>query len=118
MVNKAKPEVIITLDRERRMVFDLNAMVKYEEISGKNIFDGFDKNSMSAKDIRDMLWVCLLEDDPELTPEQLGKMIHPGNMADIQASLNLAFEAAAPEESSGDEEEPNENPLPGSESPG
>lgn len=107
--NKAKPDITITLDRPRVLRFDLNAMVSFEEASGKSLFDpSFQLHSMSAKDLRAMLWACLLHDDSSLTLEDVGTMISTDNMADVSAKLNEAFEVAMPEERTSD------RPLPDS----
>ncbi len=97
-MNKAKPEVKITLDRERTIRFDLNAMASFEEATGKNILNGtFSGSGMSARDIRAMLWACLLHEDSTLTLEQVGALITVENMTDVAARLTEAFEVSMPE---------------------
>lgn len=96
-MNKVKPEVKIMLDRERTLVLDLNSMVSYEEVTGKNLFnEGFESVNASAKDMRVMLWACLLHDDPSLTLEQVGSIISIDNMSKVASRLNEAFEVAVP----------------------
>ena len=104
--NKAKPGVRITLDKERTLLFDLNAMVAFEEAAGKGLFDGsFDYNDMSLKEIRAMLWVCLLHEDDSLTVKQVGSWVTVSNMVKITSQLTKAFEVAMPE-SEGEETAP------------
>lgn len=38
--NKVRPGIRITLDKERTLLFDLNAMVSFEEATGKSLSDG------------------------------------------------------------------------------
>lgn len=96
--NQASPRVMISLDKERTIVFDLNAMCRYEEVTGKNLFDGSitTENLTSAKDLRALLWACLAADDGDLTLEQVGALITIHNMVNIQTKLNEAIEVATP----------------------
>lgn len=98
VTNKAKPGVKIILDKERTLKLDLNAMVAFEEASGKNLLDGsFQSSSMSPKDLRTMLWACLVHEDDALTEKQVGSWITVSNMVEIASKLNEAFEVAMPE---------------------
>ena len=98
MPDKVKPEVSITLDKERHLLMNLNAMVAFEEATGKNIMQGIDANSMTAKDFRALLWACLLHEDESLKIEDVGKMIHTGNMNELTEKMLQAWELASPEE--------------------
>ena len=105
VLNRVRPCVKIILDKERMMKFDLNAMAAFEEATGKNLFDGsFQGGNMSSKDLRAMLWACLLHEDDTLTEKQVGSWVTVDNMVGIAAKLSEAFEVAMPE--SGDEETP------------
>ncbi len=95
-MNKAKPEVKITLDKERTIRFDLNAMCSYEEVTGKNIFANA-LNSLSAQEVRAMLWACLISEDPDLTLEYVGSLVDLENMAQVAEKLNEAFTIAMPD---------------------
>ena len=96
--DKSKPDVKIFLDKWRTIRFDLNAMVRLEEMTGKSLFDGtFLSSDMSAKDIRAVLWACLSGEDSELTIEQVGSWISVSNMAEVASKLSEAFEAAMPD---------------------
>ena len=100
-MNKAKPDVIVNLDRPRALLLDLNAMCKFEKVAGRSLFDGSALGSnMSASDIRVLLWACLLRDDPTLTLEQVGSLISVNNMAEVASKLNESFEAAIPDKTS------------------
>ena len=102
-MNKAKPLVSITLDRKRNLLLDLNAMVSFEEATGKNLLQGITPDNLSAKDLRGLLWACLLHEDKELTLEKVGEMVHSGNMESIATKLSSAWEVAMPE---GDKDAP------------
>ncbi len=95
-VNKAKPTVTITLDRERVLCYDLNAMCEFERVTGRDVFVDGAYSSTSAADMRVMLWACLLKDDPAITLEQVGALISIDNMVEIAFKLNEVFEAATP----------------------
>lgn len=96
-MNKTKPIVAITLDKERHLLMNLNAMVAFEEETGKNIMQGLAPDSLTAKDFRALLWACLLHEDPELKVEDVGGMIHAGNMAELAEKIAEAWEVASPE---------------------
>jgi len=97
MPDKVKPEIPITLDKERHLLMDLNAMVAFEDATGKNIMQGLDPDSMTAKDFRALLWACLLHEDESLKIEDVGKMIHAGNMNELSEKIAQAWEVASPE---------------------
>lgn len=109
--NAVAPVVKITLDKERNLLVDLNAMAAFEEATGKSLMRGIDIGSVSMKDYRALIWACLIHEDEKLTVEKVGKMIHAGNMGEISELITKAFELAAPE--TGDS-----RPLTESRSPG
>lgn len=97
MPDKVKPEVSITLDKERHLLMNLNAMVSFEDATGKNIMQGIDPDSMTAKDFRALLWACLLHEDESLKIEDVGRMIHTENMGELSEKIAQAWEVASPE---------------------
>lgn len=101
--NKTKPGVKITLDKVRTLKLDLNAMAAFEEATGKSLTDGsFKSRNMSPKNLRAMLWACLVHEDDTLTEQQVGSMVTVSNIMEIAGKLNEAFEVAMPE--SGDKQ--------------
>ncbi|MEK4273134.1 MULTISPECIES: hypothetical protein [Paenibacillus] len=64
----------ITLDKERNIVFDLNAFIELEEIYGthKQAVDALQKGGL--KHIRAWLWAGLVHEDKGLTQEKVGSM--------------------------------------------
>ena len=79
------------------MLFSLNAL---DEIQDR--FGGYDKLDTAMADGKDMIknirWLFTLllnegrgEDEPELTEQQVGRLIHVGNIADIKGAIFNAF---------------------------
>lgn len=86
MVNKAKPEVKIMLDRERTLKFNFNALVYFEEATGKNYLQ-MNQNNLSVSDFRALMYGCLKSDDPELTLEQTGEIMSLISMDELAEKL-------------------------------
>jgi len=101
MSAKVRPSVTISLDKERHLLLDLNAMVSFQEATGKNLFkESVAKalaRDMSPMDLRALLWACLLHEDEALTLKQVGSWIHAGNTAEISAGIMEAWSKAIPE---------------------
>lgn len=86
----------IVLDKERHLLFSLNAI---DEMQDK--FGGFDRldTMLSGKDsIKNLRWLLTVllnegaEDDEEpLTEKQVGKLIHTGNFAEVKTAIFKAF---------------------------
>lgn len=86
----------IELDKERHLLFSLNAI---DEMQDK--FGGFDRldtvlsGKESIKNLRWLLTVLLNEgaadDEEPLTEKQVGKLIHTGNFADVKSAIFKAF---------------------------
>jgi len=85
-MGRAAPTVPIELDKPRNLKFTLNSMVLFEKHTGKrfNQLEG----GLSMEELRIMLWACLLHEDPDLTPEQVGDMIHAGNFDQVGQALD------------------------------
>lgn len=97
MPDKVKPRITIQLDKERHLFLDLNAMVAFEEVTGKNLLQGIAPEALSVKDFRALLWACLIHEDKELTLDDVGTMIHSGNMSELVSKLAQAWDVAMPE---------------------
>ena len=104
MPDKAKPKILIMLDKKRHLLLDLNAMVAFEDVTGKNLMQGLGANELTAKDFRALLWACLYHEDKDLTIEAVGGMIHSGNLDDITNNLAKAWDVAMPEAEEGEED--------------
>jgi len=98
---KVRPEVRIELDKSRTLLLDLNGMVAFEEVTGKNLFDKEVAESLSKeihpKDLRALLWACLMHEDEELTEKQVGHLISIGNIMEVTQKVTEAYSAAMPE---------------------
>lgn len=79
-------DIIINLDKPRKLVFDLNAMSAYEEVTGKSAFEIGEQ--VTASSIRALLWACFIHEDDKLTLNDVGKLIHSGNMQEITKKMN------------------------------
>lgn len=110
----------ITLDKERHLLFSLNAI---DEMQDK--FGGFDRldKVLSGKDsIKNLRWLLTVllnegaeEGEAELTEKQVGKLIHTGNFAEVKTAIFKAFSMGnngttePPENEEDEEEDDNDN---------
>lgn len=108
-MNPLTPSVQITLDKERNLILDLNAMVAFEKASGKTLFGAV---TISAEYLRDMLWACLLAEDPAITPDDVGRLVSMGNLSYVTEKVSELLNLSLPESEGGEAGDP----LPGSES--
>jgi hypothetical protein len=100
----APPMVAIMLDRPRFLVFNLNALIALEEVTGQNMLDpsAWDKLfgtmrdeetqkvvgfRFSAKNVRALLYGGLLKDDPTMTLEKAGELVTPDNFGEVVAAI-------------------------------
>lgn len=97
--------VKVTLDKERRMSFSLNAQATIYEETGYNPFmeDFMDKvkDNLNPVLLRDIIWATLLDEDPDLDKKTVGKYITPGNINELADKLNEAFDAGVGEAKEG-----------------
>jgi hypothetical protein len=107
----------ITLDKERHLLFSLNAI---DEMQDR--FGGFDKldEVLSGKDsIKNLRWLLTVllnegaeEGEPELNEKEVGRMIHTGNFLEVKSSIFKAFSMGnngSPEPPVKDEEDDGES---------
>ena len=85
----------IELDKPRRLLLDLNAMVDFEKATGKN-FSSLGKD-ISASELRALLWACLRHEEELLLQSAVGAMIHAGNMAMVAKTINIMLSKGMPE---------------------
>jgi hypothetical protein len=86
----------IMLDKERHLLFSLNAIDAMQDK-----FGGFDKldEMLSGKDsIKNLRWLLtvLLNEgaeagEPELTEKEVGRLIHTGNFLEVKSAIFKAF---------------------------
>lgn len=92
---KLVPSVKVTLDKERCLRLDLNAMVSYEQASGESITT-FGGEKPTALQIRALLWASLLHDDGDLRIEDVGAMVHAANLSEIATALGEVLRRSVP----------------------
>ncbi len=69
-----KPGVTIELDKPRTLRYGMNALIKIEELTGKNLTK-LDLDNISVKDLRTIVYAGLFHEDKELTPEKCADLI-------------------------------------------
>lgn len=112
------PLFSIQLDRERHLRFDFLAAWKFEEKMGRQFFVAMQGMAeaaragniaqISIKDFVHLLWSGLVHEDPELKPEDVGAMIHMGNLNEVMGSMIGAQSAAAPRPEDAEDSRPPE----------
>jgi len=93
------PSVKIELDRERELRFDFNAFIDFEDVTGKALAEI--GQTPSIRELRALVWAALQDDG--LTEEDVGAMLHMGNVEYISEKIQEALEKHTPE---GDEGNP------------
>ena len=105
-MSKINPGVKITLDKERTLLLDLNAMATFEEVTGKSLFKGIDISNMGAKELRALLWACLIHEDAALTLQQVGAWINTANISNLASALDKTAGNAVTEKKGDDSDPP------------
>lgn len=123
--------VAIQLDRERHLLYDVNALIALGEELGLNLMTSegwaeltgkmetpapahmtdapepvFIPAVPSFKKVRAIVWAGLLHEDPALTVRQVGAMLNPADLAPVVKAYIEAFQAQDVTESS----DPNAQP--------
>lgn len=75
---------------------NLNAMVNFEEETGKSLINIDPKEDFSMKDIRALIWAGVNEDH-EISIEEVGKSINLDNIEKISDEIMTAFDDVLPE---------------------
>lgn len=91
-------EVTVELGgKERKLIYDFNALAKAEEVTGKSMLDGAVWQSPSATDLRAFIWAGLLRDDPNVTIQQVGSWLTIDTMSEITGYINEALDISTTE---------------------
>ena len=95
-----------------RLVYDLNALIHFEEATGANIADmDWKQLGRDYKMQRALLWAGLLRNNPDITLEQVGALVDMANAKDIGLKMVRAFAAGMPvPEANAPGEETGKNP--------
>jgi len=100
MANPERGEIAITLDKPRILKYDFNAWIEIEERLGFRPED-LSNRELKLKDIRFMLWVGLIHEDPTLTEHEVGAMIGLDNLDalfdQLTSAFGLSFEKVEPD---------------------
>lgn len=89
------PSVKVELDKERHLRLDFNALIAAEEATGKTFMEM--QENVGIRDLRAILWAGFLHEDPDLTEEQVGAMVHVGNLSRIFEVVQEAIASSFPE---------------------
>lgn len=94
----AKPFVTIKLDKPRKLRYTINAMATLEDLTGKpfaSFVAGFNDEGFSFKDLRALVWAGLIDEDPSLTPEDVGNLLDKAqDLTEVLAKVGEALETA------------------------
>lgn len=99
--NKANPIVKIILDKERTLRLDGNAIMRFEQRTGKSILKGITWADMTWTDIHVMLWSSLRGEDPTLKMDQVGAMYDFPDLEYISEKIQLLMTVSLPEKDEG-----------------
>jgi len=87
-----KPSVLITLDKQRNIRLNTNALVKVEEVLGRAISEF--GTSFGIREIRAMLWAGLLHEDKSLTLDNIGDLIDEAGFEYVAEKVGEAINIA------------------------
>lgn len=102
MATQKPQQVAITLDRERHLLLDFNALTVAEELTGRNFLLQETWNTLSARDVRALLFACLKHEDADLTLDQVGSLVGLLNADAISESMLKARQENFPAGGGGD----------------
>lgn len=90
-------KIAITLDKERHLLFSLNALDALQEQFGDiDKLPEIMQNKDKFKNVRSLLTILLNEGGADtgeaaLTEKEVGRLIHTGNFAEVQTAIMKAF---------------------------
>ena len=89
--------VVVNLDKERHLRFNLNALVLLEKETGRSMSDlvpdeKTGKNGFDMEMLRALLYAGLKWEDKDLTIDAVGDMIDFDNMNEVSEKLGEAME--------------------------
>lgn len=86
---KNKNLVVIDLDKERHLYFNLNSLIMVERLTGKKVADlGED---LGLETLRALLFAGLMWEDKKLTVETVGDLIDFNNLSEVVEKLGSAM---------------------------
>lgn len=87
---KSKP-ITITLDKERNLIFDMNAFIELEDKFGTIDAMVKELSQPKLKSMRTILWAGLVHEDEGLTEKQVGAMLSIGNATSLAEKATMAI---------------------------
>lgn len=111
MINLAdiRPKPVkLMLDKERSLVYDLNAFAALEEEQGsvEVALDALKKGSVKA--LRAVLWAGLVHEDEALTVKDVGRLVTLADLQCVTEAVNEAISQALPQAPKNAESPPEE----------
>lgn len=96
----------------RRMALTLNAIVAFEEATGRDIMKGAEDglDDLTVKELRTLLTGLLRVSNQDVTEEQVGSWIDVGNLEYVTERINALMDAVLPR--AGDATAGNPSPAP------
>lgn len=86
----------LALDEERHLKLSLNAIDEIQERFGS--FDNIDEIISGPKGVKHLKWLLAMllnegaaEDEPPLTEQEVGRLVHAGNLNDVKVAMFKAF---------------------------
>lgn len=102
--------VKIKLDRDRTLIYDLNAFEELEELYGDigTALELFSTDVKKIKHIKNYLFAGLVHEDATLTPSIIGKMISHTNLTYVVNTIWEAITQSLPDTKDGVERQAGE----------
>lgn len=99
--SKLEPEVTIELGGETRTLrVDFNTLALIEERTGKTVQQMSDWKSIKSKELRSIIWACLVDSDPSLTEQQVGRwltlQVFPKAVQAFSEAMFISMKGEAP----------------------
>ena len=86
----------LDLDKKRAYDINLNALINFEETTGKSLMKMKKGDEFSLKDIRALLWAGLNEFE-EISLEEAGSLVNIHNIEKVSKKIMEVYENAIPE---------------------
>ena len=105
VLKRVRPKrVKLVLDKQRTLVYDLNAFAELEEAFGSIEEAMKALETGKIKSLIAILWAGLVHEDEELTIKQVGSLIGLTDLQEVANALTEAITSALPESTEGDTE--------------
>jgi len=91
-----KNEVYINLDKPRKYILNLNAMVNFEKVTGERLMEIGKNDTMSMTQMRALIW-CGLNENEKIDIRELGKMVDLSNIEEITSQVMKAYDISTPD---------------------